>query len=295
MVAKFLLFCVLFGCSQVNADIYKHPICNNLRFRAGCLLDGLEKACESVKDLSRCVDKPATCKEADEFPVTPEVFTEDFSITAMGREGNPVEGVWKCCCPPPDGKTKFSPYNPGCSDPDPACMAILQEKVYPVSRPHQASFKSCLGEGKQCSHALEGVRQLSVAVQEARAELMKTESPECRTMPNSLAPPALPASKCGDVLEPAWSRPIERPDIYCDTISWQFWEMGSSDAFKSQCPNHPLLSSPWIREAEEQDGADAAAEEAPGEGTPPQMEPEEEEEGESDGSDGDANAEKQDL
>ena len=50
----------------VNADIYKEPVCNTLRYRAGCMLDGLEKACESVKDLSKCASNPATCKEADE-------------------------------------------------------------------------------------------------------------------------------------------------------------------------------------------------------------------------------------
>ena len=240
----------------VNADIYKEPVCNTLRYRAGCMLDGLEKACESVKDLSKCASNPATCKEADEFPVTPDVFTEEFSISATNREGNPVEGMWKCCCPLPDGKQKFTPYSPGCANPDPACIAILKTKVYTVSKPFQPSFKSCLDEGKECDKSLDGVRQLATAVQEARAELMKNEDPKCRAMPNSLAHPPLPYSKCGDALKPPWSRPIERADIYCDTISWQFYEMGSSDAFSAKCPKHPKQKSPWIAEQDAADGAD---------------------------------------
>lgn len=34
--------------------------------------------------------------------------------------------------------------------------------------------------------------------------------------------------------------------LYCDTISWQYWEMGSGDDFRQHCPNHPTSMAPWI-------------------------------------------------
>ena len=44
--------------------------CNTVRFRAGCFLDVLEKACESKKDLMRCQHNPKSCAEQEEFPGT---------------------------------------------------------------------------------------------------------------------------------------------------------------------------------------------------------------------------------
>ena len=37
------------------------------------------------------------------------------------------------------------------------------------------------------------------------------------------------------------SRAIERPDLYCDTIIWQFKEMGASDPFMAQCKDAPKM------------------------------------------------------
>ena len=85
---------------------------------------------------------------------------------------------------------------------------------------------------------------------------MKSEPAKCRNMYNSMAHPVEPHSKCGNVLSPAWSRPIERADIYCDTISWQFFEMGSGDSFAKNCPKHPKKVARWVAENEEADGSD---------------------------------------
>lgn len=50
------------------ARIYDNPECNQVRFQAGCLLDVLEKVCESVKDLQRCAVNPESCRNQEEFP-----------------------------------------------------------------------------------------------------------------------------------------------------------------------------------------------------------------------------------
>jgi hypothetical protein len=239
--------------------MYKDPACNNVRYRTGCLLDGLEKTCESVKDLTKCAADAATCKDMEEFPVTPEIFD---SSARVGREGLPAESVWKCCCPAPDGKPepngRSAPYTEkGCSNPDPACMKIVQDTVLSESAKRMPQFKACLdkADSAACKASLEGVKVLGVKLQEARGKLLASQPKQCAAMPDKLAPME-PISQCGDAVKPEagkdgnmqapWSRSIERAALYCDAISWQFYEMGSSDAFSEQCPNHPKATAPWV-------------------------------------------------
>ena len=54
-----------------------------------------------------------------------------------------------------------------------------------------------------------------------------------------LAPPQ-PLSKCGFDVKPE-GRAIERPDLYCDTIIWQYKEMGAVDPFMAQCKDAPKM------------------------------------------------------
>lgn len=91
------------------------------------------------------------------------------------------------------------------------------------------------------------MQKVAEALQKARADLMKGEEPQCRQMKNALAHPAEPYSQCGAVATPRISRSIARQDLYCDTISWQFFEMGNSDNFRAQCPKHPAAPAPWVR------------------------------------------------
>ena len=74
--------------------IYADPACNTLRFQAGCILDSLEKACESVKALTTCAPAPKTCKEKSaEFPETPLIFTEEFSDEQKDADGGRIEAL----------------------------------------------------------------------------------------------------------------------------------------------------------------------------------------------------------
>ena len=66
-----------------------------------------------------------------------------------------------------------------------------------------------------------------------------------------LAPPE-PSSKCGWDVKPE-PRAIERADLYCDTIIWQFKEMGASDPFMAQCPNAPKMPEGKAEEKEQQE------------------------------------------
>ena len=62
------VFAVATCTAVTNPSTYTIPECNTARFRAGCLLDVLEKACESVKDLERCGEEPSSCRTQEEFP-----------------------------------------------------------------------------------------------------------------------------------------------------------------------------------------------------------------------------------
>ena len=61
--------------------------------------------------------------------------------------------------------------------------------------------------------------------------------------------PAEPISACGWEVKPA-PRAIERADLYCDTIIWQFKEMGASDHFMATCKDAPAMP-PQKEESEE--------------------------------------------
>ena len=71
-----------------------------------------------------------------------------------------------------------------------------------------------------------------------------------------LAPPQ-PLSKCGFDVKPE-GRAIERPDLYCDTIIWQYKEMGAVDPFMAQCKDAPKVSEqtkePMEGEEQEEEG-----------------------------------------
>ncbi len=84
--------------------------------------------------------------------------------------------------------------------------------------------------------------QASAAVQKARGDLRPTEG--C-----SILAPSEPISDCGWDLKPK-ERAIKREDLYCDTIIWQFKEMGASDPFMSQCKDAPKMPESTGQEGE---------------------------------------------
>ena len=100
-----------------------------------------------------------------------------------------------------------------------------------------------------------------------------------------MAPPE-PLSDCGFHVKPE-GRALERADLYCDTIIWQFKEMGASDHFMAQCPGAPKMpekpqGAEEQEEGEEEDEKEEEGKEGETEGN----------EGEAEGKEGDAKEEK---
>ena len=62
--------------------------------------------------------------------------------------------------------------------------------------------------------------------------------------------PMEPLSDCGWNVKPK-PRALERKDLYCDTIIWQYKEMGAADEFMSQCPGAPKREAQPEQEGEE--------------------------------------------
>lgn len=112
-----LLGAVTTTCAD-SLTLYNHPKCNTLRFRAGCFLDVLEKTCESVKDLQKCSAEPHTCKDQEEFPVTPEATVHTRCISplpsALGVCGGLRHVAWSRNRVP-GGVCAFSTLDPDCS------------------------------------------------------------------------------------------------------------------------------------------------------------------------------------
>ena len=51
-----------------------------------------------------------------------------------------------------------------------------------------------------------------------------------------------PISACGWDVKPK-PRSIKRAKLYCDTIIWQYKEMGAKDAFMKTCKDAPVIKS----------------------------------------------------
>jgi len=107
---------------------------------------------------------------------------------------------------------------------------------------------------QECPAALQGMQALRVPVQQARAQVLEAMPPSC---PQQLAA-AQPWSECGDAVPSTpWSRSIARAELYCDAISWQFYEMGSGDDFRKHCPHHPTAAATWVQDEGEEESDDA--------------------------------------
>lgn len=102
----------------------------------------------------------------------------------------------KCCCPAPDGMERSTPYGAGCSKPEPSCLQAVTT-LRTTSDPLQPTFQSCLQDSKGCLEALEGMQQLRIVVQKARAQILTSQTAHCSESGDRLAA-AEPLSHCGD-------------------------------------------------------------------------------------------------
>lgn len=121
------------------------------------------------------------------------------------------ESVWMCCCP--------EPYK-HCTAQDvkrnPQCLAALQKHVAPLD-----------ASGRSDADVTAAMNALQNARGDLRAAAIATNA-NCATY---FADP-LPLTKCG---QDTVGRTVERNDIFCETITWQYEELGDGnpDEFKT--------------------------------------------------------------
>jgi len=213
-------------------DIYDKAATCPHRFHMGCLLDVLEKSCTGLQALEACANS-GKCKNLEELQrVTTALDPKNF------------EAVNKCCC----SKAYTEGGYEDCKTPDPVCKKAIDNHLKTDLNKNVKLLKDCLKTKKQpaCKKAIDAANWVREAVQKARGEMWPTNG--CQM----LAPPE-PISKCGFDVKPE-GRAIERADLYCDTIIWQFKEMGASDPFMEKCKDAPKLP----KQLDEAQGSDAA-------------------------------------
>eukprot|EP00927_Polykrikos_kofoidii_P011467 TRINITY_DN14877_c0_g1_i1.p1 TRINITY_DN14877_c0_g1~~TRINITY_DN14877_c0_g1_i1.p1 ORF type:complete len:205 (-),score=34.55 TRINITY_DN14877_c0_g1_i1:76-690(-) len=110
---------------------------------------------------------------------------------------NERESVWLCCCP--------LPYKPCKADQmDQVCLKSVNE--------HLAASKV-----KTSSELLAGL-------QKARGAMRAHGGEQCAALA-----PEEPLSICGFAASPPQSRSLERQDLFCEMVTWQWEELGDGN------------------------------------------------------------------
>jgi hypothetical protein len=197
-----------------------------MAYHMGAILDVAEKACEAIKEVSVCAKGGKCDKRWSETPNFMKVFQHDSP-----------EALWKVCC--------FRAYKIGgyqsCNNPDATCKAAVQEHVLShASGLVDWSTKMEDEKTKKSSEELlSAMTTILQRLQDARAD-MYTKSGACQS---KLANPE-PASKCGWGEEKtvdtaagiaSQEHSLQRDDLYCETIEWQYNQMGAADSFMKKC------------------------------------------------------------
>lgn len=193
-----------------------------MAFHMGAMLDVAEKVCEASRQVSTCASSGACSK-----------WSELGSLVASLDARTP-EAVWKVCC--------YRAYKVGgyqsCKNPDATCkQAIEQHVLKHVKRTGLAQKLSLLMAAgttdlqTRSKAALPLLDGLLNRIQAARGVLWQQGN--CKKI---MAKPT-PASKCG------WGtkffgqeHSIARRDLYCETIEWQYNQMGAGDDYMKRCP-----------------------------------------------------------
>ena len=129
------------------------------------------------------------------------------------------ESVWMCCCPEPYKACALE-------DRDATCDKALHEFMQPN------------GGGPD----LQVQENAAVALQQARGALVAAHD-NCE----EYFAPELPHSKCGT----PETRTIERADIFCETVTWQWEELGDGNPEELSRNNCPI---PKVQASTEQGG-----------------------------------------
>ena len=200
------------------------------RFNMGCVLDVAEKVCEATKWIGLCLAK-GNC--------APNPASEDNGACELDHVKQILgvadpESLWRCCC------TKA--YERGyekCQYPDTVCGTAVKTHIDDwFENGPQKVFGKCVevGDLVSCKASLAKLHELLVRLQKVRGsmwEAAKKSDPSCTAQ----LPNPLPYSKCGFANSPP--RSFMRTDLYCESIIWQYVEMGEDDYFLPQCGKLP--------------------------------------------------------
>jgi len=214
----------------VPTGVYGKTKCR-MAYHMGAILDVAEKACEAIKEATAC-SQSNQCSKWSEL--------KNFMQALSAK--NP-EAVWKVCC--------FRAYKIGgyqtCAKPDETCRKAIRQHV--LAHTQQPALLEVAKDSSpvKAKAALQVLYKLLLGLQAARAELWKTDS-ACQTAMANPNPP----STCG------WGKgkggaehSLARSDLYCETIEWQYNEMGAGDAYMKHCPGakarDPAANQAWNR------------------------------------------------
>jgi len=198
-----------------------------MKYHMGAMLDVAEKTCEAHKEVSACASH-GSCTKWIELKTL---------ISALDPRS--PEAVWKACC--------FRAYKIGgyetCPHPSKPCALALNEHVLaPVK---SSGLAKVLGQTLTVANKrhyskkiLPRLNDLLTRIQAARGELWKSHA-ACR----KLAAPT-PAAKCGfgGKKYDGQYHSLDRTDLYCETIEWQYKEMGAGDGYMKHCPGAKFRS-----------------------------------------------------
>jgi hypothetical protein len=214
----------------------------------GAMLDVAEKTCEAVKEVSACATLGS-----EEGGCSKWIELKTF-LSALDTRS--PEAVWKACC---YRAYKIGGYQP-CKNPNAICMRALNKHVT-TPKFETGLVQSLLSLEKASSKraiskkVLPMLNEMLDRIQDARAVMWA--QPGCQ----ALAKPK-PAAKCGfgGKKYDGQYHSLSRTDLYCETIEWQYNQMGAGDAYMKKCPGAsfrtPAQNAAWNKKQAEEIKAD---------------------------------------
>jgi len=132
----------------------------------------------------------------------------DEGPAAMQLQMHKTESLYMCCCP--------TPYKScAAEERSPACDRAFKEFIHP------------LGAGVT-------PQKLGDAIQKVRGRMLADGGEACAMLAQEQ-----PLSKCGHQGSPPVKRSLERADLFCEMLTWQWEELGDGnpDEFmRNNCP-----------------------------------------------------------
>jgi len=149
----------------------------------------------------------------------------DEGPAAAHLEMHREESIYMCCCPAPYRRCAAEERSPSCD-------RAVKEFIHPLG-------------------ALRDVtpQKLGEALQRARGRVLADGGGACEVLA-----PQEPLSRCGHEASPPVKRSLEREDLFCEMLTWQFEELGDGNPDEFKRNNCPYVRS---RKAKAGKGKDA--------------------------------------